>query len=369
MMKRYRNTLLALALSVLLPAGAFAQAAMDVSVSPVESTRLAYLEGRYQEAVLLVDRALAAESTLPGVVPELHFWRGAALRKLERPEEALVALETARKGGFSGPELALERAHALKALGRDQEADRAYQEADRLLEEEPERRLRFSEEWRRTHEKEPDFRLTLTPQLGYDSNIVGLDKDAPLAEGDLERDSFYYGIVLAAKYYLLKSDERVLLIEARSLERSYADEPDLGYTDNMLSILGRYPLGESFAFEARGGLGEAYVRGEGHARTVRTAGPALIYRLGDLWQIRLFGDWSDTDYYDADIPAEQDRDGVLQRGGLALGLDLGEGWSVGPVATLGKYGADGDGFDSRDWTLAVALTTGKYLGCVLSSSL
>ncbi len=340
----------------------------SVSGGLIEPIRSAYLQGRYQEAVLLVDRTLSEKSPLPGIASELHFWRGAALRRLGRLDEALVAFDVARKGRFKAPELALERALALRALGREQEAEREYQEADRLLEKEPERRLKFSEEWRQAHKKEADFRLTITPQIGYDSNIVGLDKDAPLEVGDLERDSFYYGAVLAAKYYLLKNYERVLAFEARSQERNYADEPDLGYTDNTLSVLGRYPLADAFAFEVRGSLGEAYVRGEGHARTVRQAGPALIWFPDLTWQVRLFADWVDTDYYDADVPSDQDRDGVFQRIGLTVGIDLGGGWSVGPMAAWGRTSADGDDFDSRDSTLGVALTTGNLLGFVISTT-
>ncbi len=341
----------------------------SVSGGLVEPIRSAYLQGRYLEAVLLVDRSLAEKSPLPGIVPELHFWRGAALRKLGRLDEALVAFDVARKGGFKAPELALDRALALRALGREQESEQEYQEADRLLQKEPERRVKFSEEWRRAHRKEADFRLTITPQMGFDSNIVGLDKDAPLGDNDLERDSFYYGAVFAAKYYLVKSDERILAFEARSQERNYADEPDLGYTDNTLSILGRYPLADTLAFEVRGALGEAYVRSEGHARTVRSAGPALIWFPASAWQVRLFGDWMDTDYYDDDIPAEQDRDGVLQRMGFTVGIDLGDGWSVGPMATYGRYDADGDDFDSRDVTLGAGLTTGMVAGCVIATTL
>ena len=341
-----------------------------VSGGVFEPIRSAYLQGRYQEAVLLVDRSLAERSPSPGIVPELHFWRGAALRKLGRLEEALVALDVARRGGFKAPELALERALALRALGLEQESEQEYRQADRLLQKEPERRLKFSEEWRLAHEKEADFRFTITPQMGFDSNIVGLDKDAPLeGDRDLERDSFYWGAVFAAKCYLLKSDERILAFEARSQERTYAGEPDLGYTDNTLSILGRYPISDAFAFEGRGALGEAYVRREGHARTIRSAGPALIWFPASAWQVRLFGDWMDTDYYDDDLPAEQDRDGVLQRMGFAVGVDLGGGWSVGPMATYGRYDADGNDFDSRDITLGAGLTTGMVAGCVIATTL
>ena len=185
----------------------------------------------------------------------------------------------------------------------------------------------------------------------------------------MDRDSLYTGAVLAAKYYLVKSEERLISLEARSEERLYTSEPDLGYTDNTLSALGRIPLAEAFVFEARGALGEAWVRSEGHARTVRSAGSALIWRPDSTWQVRLFGDWASLSYYDADIPAEQDRDGVLQRGGIVVGIDLGKGWSAGPMAAYGRYDADGDDFDSRDLTVGAGLMTGEIFGCIISTTL
>ena len=147
---------------------------------PLEPVRTAYVEGRFQEAVLLADRALAERAALPTIVPEIHFWRGASLRKLGRDDEALVAFDASRREGFKSPELSLERALVLKSLGKNQEAEHEYREADRHLEEDPARRLRFGEEWKRAHAKEPDFRFTITPQVGFDSNLIGLDKDAPL---------------------------------------------------------------------------------------------------------------------------------------------------------------------------------------------
>lgn len=337
--------------------------------SPLEPVRHAYGEGRYQEALVLADRALSEGAVLPVAIAELHFWRGASLRRLGRPDEALVALDSARREGFRSPELSLERALVLKSLGRTQESEQEYREAERRIEEDPDRRVRFGEEWRRAHAKEPAFRFTITPQVGFDTNVIGLDKDAPLLEDDLERDSLYGGAVLLAKYYLVKSDERMIALEARSEERVYASEPDLDYTDSTVSISGRFPLYETLAFEVRGALGEAWVKGDGHARTVRSAGPALVWRPDSTWQVRLFGDRAGLAYYDAEIPAPQDRDGTLERVGIVVGIDLGKGWSAGPMASYGRYDADGADFDSRDLTVGAGVTTGEVLGCVVSATL
>ncbi|MGH6785876.1 MAG: putative 2OG-Fe(II) oxygenase [Novosphingobium sp.] len=55
--------------------------------------------------------------------------RGVELRRLDRPEEALAALERAWGGGLRAPETAMMRGHVLADLGRFDEAERAYRHA------------------------------------------------------------------------------------------------------------------------------------------------------------------------------------------------------------------------------------------------
>ncbi len=337
----------------------------------LESVRAAYASGRNQEAVLLADQAishLAGGGSEGNVLAELHFWRGASLRRLERHDEALIALDSSQRLGLRVPELHLERALSRRALKQDQEAERDYQEAERLLPPDDERRFRFAERWNRVSKAEPAFQLTVTPQLGYDSNIFGLEKDAPLIDADAEEKSLYYGLVLGVKHFLHRSDTQLLALEYRNQLRAYAEEEDLNYTDNILSAVGRQPFLEWADIEVRAALGEAVSDGEGHLRTTRTVAPAFIFHFSPTLQARLWGDWTDADYYLSDLPAEQDRDGVITRVGLVFGVDLGSGWSVAPHLGVAEYDADGDDYDHRDWVVGLALTTGQYIGCVFSPS-
>ncbi len=195
------------------------------------------------------------------------------------------------------------------------------------------------------------------------------EKDAPLIDADAEEESLYYGLVLGAKYFLHRSDTQLLALEYRNQMRAYAEDQDLSYTDNVFSALGRQPFLEWADIEVRASLGEAVSDGEGHLRTTRTVAPAFLFHFSPALQARLWGDWTDADYYQSDLPAEQDRDGVITRAGIVFGIDLGEGWSVAPHLGLANYEADGDDYDHRDWVLGLALTTAPYVGCVFSPSI
>ncbi len=353
---------------------AFAQARLDSAKSgepSLESVRAAYSAGRNKDAVLLADQAIAemASGEATGsLLAELHFWRGASLRRLDRFEEAVIALDTSQRMGLRVPELHMERALTRRALKQEQEAERDYQEAERLLPPDDERRFRFAERWNKVSKAEPAFQLTVTPQLGYDSNIFGLEKDAPLIDGDSDEQSLYYGLVLGVKYFLHRSDTQILALEYRNQLRAYAEDRELNYSDNIVSAVGRQPFLEWADIEVRAALGEAVSDGEGHLRTTRTVAPALLFNFSPTLQARLWGDWTDADYYISDLPAEQDRDGVITRAGLVFGIDLGAGWSVAPHLGIAKYDADGDDYDHQDWVVGLAVTSRQYLGCVFSPS-
>lgn len=337
--------------------------------TPVESVRTAYAAGRDKDAVVLADQVLASLGSADspaGLVAEIHFWRGSALRRLERHDEARVALDAATRLGLGVPELHLERALTQRALGQEPEARQEYQEAERLLPPDDERRRLFAERWKREGKQEPAFQLSFTPQLGYDTNIVGLEKDAPLLGGEVDESSPYTGLVLATKYFLVRDERQMLALEYRNQMRAYMDESDFNYSDNVVSAIGRYPFLEWADFEVRGSFGEAFTADDGHLRTTRTIAPAIPFRFSSSWQMRLWGDWTDADYYVSDIPSVQDRDGVITRGGLIFGFDLGGGWSVAPHIARARYDADGGDYDHDEWIAGVALTTAQVLGCVLS---
>jgi hypothetical protein len=353
---------------------ASAQAFLDATKGgepSVETIRAAYTAGRHKEAVLLADQAISqlANTEPPAnLAAELHFWRGASLRRLERFDEAVIALNTSQRLGLRVPELHLERALSRRALKQEQEAAQDYQEAERLLPPDDERRFRFAERWNSVSKAEPAFQVTVTPQLGFDSNIFGLEQDAPLVDGDVEEKSFYYGLVFGAKYYLHRSESQVLAIDFRNQLRAYAEDRELNYTENVLTALGRQPFLEWADIEVRTSLGDAVSDGEGHLRTTRTVAPALLFQFSPDLQARLWSDWTDADYYLGDLPAEQDRDGVITRAGVVFGLDLGGGWSIAPHVSLSQYDADGDDYDHSAHVVGLALTTGQYVGCVFSPS-
>lgn len=343
----------------------------DASDPSVDSVRLAYTEGKDTETVLLADRALSEIPSTDGrtaITRELHFWRGAALRRLGRSHEALIALEAAGRHGLRTPELHLERALILRALGQEEDARRAYQEAERLLQEDPERLKWFEGRWRLEGKDAPRLQFWITPQLGYDSNVVGLDKDAPLANGDLERESTFTGGTLLARYFLIQNENQRLSIDYRNEARAYLDEPDLDYTDNYLSALGRYPVWRGVDLELRTSLGEAFSREEGHLRTLRIVAPSVLFNLADAVPVRLWADWTDADYYDDTVRDEYDRDGVYRRGGVAFGIGLGAGWSLGPAIYLTDFAAEGDDYDYTAWTASLSMTAAPYFGCVFSAS-
>jgi tetratricopeptide (TPR) repeat protein len=339
---------------------------------PLEAVRAAYAARNDKDMLLLADRALARakiEEQNPRVAAELHYWRGVALRRMSRADEALVAFERAEKLGLKGPELSLERGLANRTLGKAEQAEKDYRDADNLLLEDPEKRLRLSERWRREAKEEPRFQVWLTPVVGYDTNVVGVSQDVPLLEGNPSRNSFYYGAALTAKFYLIKKEDELLSLDYRNDLRAYTEDGGLSYTDNTFGLTGRYPVLEWTDMEVRGSISEAFIKDGGHARGLETIAPAFLFHPFSSWQARLWGDWSDVRYYESGVPPVMDRDGTITRVGLSVGIDLGRGWSAGPGAYFADYKTKGDDYDHHAWTATFALTAPEFLGCVASPSL
>ena len=337
------------------------------ALSMLEGVRSAYADGRDKDVLLLADRALLEVTKAGGVglrIAELHFWRGAALRRLGRHEEALVALDQAKALGFREPELYLERSLTHSTLGHSQEADQERQEGERLLPDDLERRERLNYRWQQEAKDRTRFQLWFSPQFGYDSNIIGLDKDTPLQQGDVNFDSYFIGAYLDARYFLVRNEHQILRLSYQALAREYPDERDVSYVDNVVSLVGRQPLLEYLDLEGRASLGEAFLRDDGHFRTQRTVGPALLMQpLHDV-QIRLWADWTDADYY-VSVPQEQDRDGEMTRGGVSFSVDLGRSWTIAPYVSYNKYDADGDDYDSKGWEVGVTLTPEAVAGILI----
>lgn len=264
--------------------------------------------------------------------------------------------------GFEKSELHLERALTLRALGREQEAEREFQEAERQSQEDPQKLEEIRKRRSDSGDLDRKFHLRIYPEFGYDSNILGLDKDAALAE-DVSRESFYYGLPISARYLLFQEREMALTIEYRNNLRGYASEPGLSYSDNLLSAIWQSPVGrlDWLAYEIRGSYDEAWMVDEGHFRTLRIVAPAIIFRPGEKWELRLWGDYTDADYYESTTD-EQDRDGVTYRGGLHARIDLGGGWSLAPYVTYWSYAADGSDLDHHAWDFGASVTTPEIAG-------
>ena len=132
------------------------------ALARLQAIRSAYKEGRDTDVLLAADRALLETARVGGSgvrVGEIHFWRGAALRRMGRTEEALVAFDQAKALGFQEPELYLERSLTQRSLGQVEEAEKEWQEGERFMPEDLERWERLS--LRRQKEERERSRLQL----------------------------------------------------------------------------------------------------------------------------------------------------------------------------------------------------------------
>ncbi len=338
---------------------------------PLEGVRSAYRDKRDEDALVQADQALL-EITRSGdagmLAPELYFWRGASLRRLNRPKEALVALEESRVRGFKHPELHLELALVRRSLGQSEAAERDLGEAQAAVPGDLGRQSQLISRWNREGKEDPRFRLTLSPQIGWDSNIIGLDPDSPLVQGSVEEDSFFAGAYLGAKYFVHRDGHQVIELELQSVGRLYTEADELNFWDTLLSAVGRQPLGDWVDLEARVSLGESVIRDSGHFRTERIAGLGLLMTPLHELKLRVFVDWTNADYYDS-APAPQDRDGDIVRGGLEGAIELGRGWTVSPYVTVSKYNTEGSDFDALGVEGGFTIRPEEWMGCRVSLAL
>jgi tetratricopeptide (TPR) repeat protein len=338
------------------------------SIAPVatslETVRKAYIEGKDKDVLILVERALIETSSIgdiEGKAAELYFWKGSALRRLGRFDEAVIALDHAKSLGYGAPELYFERGLTEKSLGNTQESQDDYREAQRRLPSDPEARDLYLKHWKWDAAEQPRFQLWLAPQAGWDSNVVGLDKDTPLEQGKVHFDSYYAGAYVDAKFFFVQNQHQLLWIEEQLMGREYPQEESVSFLDNILTLAGRQPLLENVDLELRASYEEAFVKDTGHFRTQRSLGPAfLIQPLRDV-QMRLWGDWTDASYYES-VPDEQKRSGTLVRIGTSIAIDVGRGWSAGPFGTWNKANTDGTDYDAHGWELGFQATSPEFAG-------
>ena len=341
----------------------------DVALSEI---RRAYAEGRDRDAVLLADRALlqgVRESD--GSLAEFHFWRGAALRRLGRVDEALLAFQAASRLGYAAPELRLERALALSAAGRRQEAQSEMDELRTQAQEDPGRLSGLEERWRsRTDEGSKRLEVRLKPEAGFDSNIFFVNENTLLLNEDQGKESPYYGGVFSARYWILEGgrDSMALSLEYQGSLRAYADEPDLSYADNQLLMTGRIPLGPRTDFELAISASDAFLTEDRHLRTLRSFQPAVLLRPWEGVQLRLWGEFADYDSY-LDAPDEQDRDATYQRAGMSATFNAGGGWGVTPFVSYVDYESEGADFVHHSWEPGISVAAPEFLGVQASMRL
>ena len=330
----------------------------------IQEIRTAYTDGRDKDVLLLTERAILAATTrgdldLKG--GELYFWKGAALRRLGRSDEAVIALDQAKALGFSAPQVYMEHGLASRTLGDSQEAERDYQEAEKRLPEDPEMKELFLKHWKWDGTDQPRFQLWFTPDAGWDSNVIGLRSDTPLLEGKPNFESYYYGVYLDARYYLVQNQRQLVWLEYQLLARDYPQETTVSFLDNIWSIAGRQPLTSWADFEVRGSLEEAFLRDTGHFRGQETIAPAFLIQATHDLQIKVWGDWTHATYYE-DVPDPQNRSGNLTREGVVLAIDLGMSWTLAPYGTLNKDNTKGSDYDAHGWDAGMTLTTPEFAG-------
>jgi hypothetical protein len=336
------------------------------STGAVTDIRRAYVEGRDTEVIVACDRLLLAKrSADPTVTAEVHFWRGASLRRSRRFEEALVSLDAARDLGHRAPELHLERALSLAGLGREQEAQDEMETARRLLQEDPTALDAFERRWRSRGDEPHRFELHVRPSLGYDTNIVAVDDDV-LVVGDPNRESVTYGLGLAARYMLVDQPGARIAAEVAPFMRAYASEPELSYVDGTFSVGGVFAMTDAIDFVPRAAFAEAWLSEDGHLRTQRTFGLAAVARPSAMWTARLWGEFGDTDYY-FDSPQPEDRDGTHQHAGIAIGTRAG-GWTIGSSFTAMWFDAEGAEYDRTEYQPMLSVTPPSFGGVDLTLS-
>jgi len=241
--------------TILLSTAAIADEPKPSKLDPIRS---AFKEGRNEAVVMLADRALfelAGKS--PKLRGEIYFWKGAALQRQGRHQEALVALDSAMELGCKFSELHFVRAQALRAVGQDEEAEQSFQEAEKLLQEDPDGLERLRKRWWEGTDEDKKFRLNIQPVIGYDSNIVSVNDDALLLE-DVGQESFFYGFVLSARYLLVDEKRMSFLLEYENNLRAFTSEPDLSYSENVISAEWITQVGEIdwLRFDLREALGK-----------------------------------------------------------------------------------------------------------------
>lgn len=322
--------------------------------APIEEIRKAFSEGRHEDVVALADRALAERSDPQR--GEVLFWKGTSLVRLGRHEEAVAAIDEASALGFNPSELHLERAFALRTIGQDEEAERSFQEAERLAQEDP---ARLAELRRRWEEATRRIELRLSPSFGYDSNLFYVNESTPLL-ANVDRQSLYYGLLLSARYLMIESRDLRVMLDYQNNLRSYVDEPDFSFSDNLVSAILRAGIFDGLSLDSNIYWGETWLQEEGHFRTQRGIATAIGFGPVDPWGIRVWGEYRDADYYSA-VPSPQERDGDVLRFGLGPEVVF-DGWKIAPYVGYSDWDTEGTDYVHTEWEAGFTLTSPEFSG-------
>ena len=208
------------------------------------------------------------------------------------------------------------------------------------------------------------FEFAIRPDVGVDTNLLGIDEKFPVVEA-LKRRSFFGGAGLLGRYWLLRPDPWGLTIDATSTLRAFSRDPDLNYADNLIALTGWGPTDRELSAGARLALGEAVTVGEGHYRSLRDGSIGGRWKVDETWSIDLSAAVTHLDFY-VDLADEQDRDGSIYRVLLSPSADLGDGWKLTPALTFARSSAEGADFDSRGLRLEATVASPTLSGFQLS---
>lgn len=318
----------------------------------IEEIRDAFREAKHARVVELCDQALAKERNA-----EVLFWKGTSLARLERHLEAVEAIDEALALGFVPSEAFLEKALSLHSLGKSEEAEQSFREAERLAADDPERLEEIRRRWR---EATRIVEVRITALLGYDTNLLLINDDVRLFQ-DVARASFYYGGILSARAMLVDEPHVRFFVDLQQQARGYTQESDFSFADTLLSSVLRTRIArlDWLSFQVGAYVGESWLFDEGHFRTQRGFVPAITIQPDDAWQVRLWGEGRQVDYYQR-VPDVQDRDGTLARIGIGADVELGDGWKLGPYASFGEWDTDGSDYDHYLFELGATATTPQF---------
>ncbi len=206
----------------------------------------------------------------------------------------------------------------------------------------------------------PPFEAALRPEAGIDTNLLGVDVRFPVLES-LKRRSFYGGATALGRYWLSRPDPWGLTVDATETLRAFSADPDLNYSDTLVSVTGWGPTDRVLSGGARIAFAEAITNGDGHYRTLRDASIGSRWKPEESWHLDVAISVTNVDYY-LDLPDPQDRDGAIYQLFIAPTFDLGEQWNISPSLTFSRSSSEGSDFDNRAVTSAMSLTAPTIAG-------